>query len=89
MKLTIAVLTFAILAHASPRDEIPSCAVPCVDTAVMEQTSCATDDFNCICASLAAVSKAGRRCVTEKCGLKTAMNEVLPVANKICHEHGF
>ncbi|KAJ5120809.1 uncharacterized protein N7515_010197 [Penicillium bovifimosum] len=89
MKFTVATLIFAILAHASPRDEIPSCAVPCIDTVVTEQTSCVTDDFNCICASQAAVAKAGRRCVMDKCGLKTAMNEVLPVVNKICHEHGF
>jgi hypothetical protein len=74
MKSTIFVLVFALLAHASPRDEIPSCAVPCIDTVVTEQTSCATDDFKCICASQAAVAKAGRRCVMEKCGLKTAMS---------------
>ncbi|KAJ5348928.1 extracellular membrane [Penicillium brevicompactum] len=84
MKFAAVVLAFAALAHAQSRADVPPCALPCLDDAVKQKTSCATDDYACICKDQDAVKSAATSCVVSKCGISTSENEVLPAVKKIC-----
>ncbi|KAJ6444565.1 CFEM domain-containing protein [Purpureocillium lavendulum] len=80
----VVTLALASLVAAQSRSDIPSCALPCLDDAVKASTSCATDDFSCICASMDKVQGAAAGCILSKCGQDKALNEVLPAAKKLC-----
>lgn len=74
MKFAIVTIACAALVHAQSRDDVPSCALPCLDTAVQQNTSCATDDYACICKDQDAVKSAATDCVVSKCGTNTALS---------------
>ncbi|KAJ6439368.1 hypothetical protein O9K51_07253 [Purpureocillium lavendulum] len=87
MKYT-AVLSLALasLAAAQSRSDIPSCALPCLDDAVKQSSSCATDDFPCICKNFDKIQGAATGCILKDCGQDVALNQVLPATQKVCKE---
>ncbi|KAL6900469.1 hypothetical protein GGI43DRAFT_383944 [Trichoderma evansii] len=81
---TVLAVTFAALAQAQTRADIPSCALPCLDAAVTANTKCATTDYTCICKDFTAVQTAATSCVISKCGADVAVNKVLPATEALC-----
>jgi hypothetical protein len=77
MKFTIVTLAFAALAYAQTRADVPACALPCLDSAVQQKTSCATDDYACICKDQSTVKSAATSCVLSKCGTSTALSMIV------------
>jgi hypothetical protein len=71
---TVLAVTFAALAQAQTRADIPSCALPCLDSAVEANTKCATTDYACICKDFSAVQTAATSCVISKCGADVALS---------------
>ncbi|KAJ5329632.1 hypothetical protein N7452_010022 [Penicillium brevicompactum] len=53
----------------------PPLCPPCLDDAVKQKTSCATDDYACICKDQDAVKSAATSCVVSKCGISTAESQ--------------
>ncbi|GAP85052.1 putative extracellular membrane CFEM domain protein [Rosellinia necatrix] len=85
MQFTLAAIVTLIAAvSAQSWDDIPACAVPCIQAATTAVTSCALDDVACICASRDAVTIRASSCVISACGLSTAINEVIPAVNAAC-----
>ncbi|KAH6848191.1 hypothetical protein B0I37DRAFT_158667 [Chaetomium sp. MPI-CAGE-AT-0009] len=80
----IAILTLAALANSQSREDIPSCARPCLDDAIKSTTSCAIDDFACVCKNFGSIQGAAVSCVLAKCGQDTALNKVLPATKQLC-----
>ncbi|PWI63934.1 hypothetical protein PCL_02790 [Purpureocillium lilacinum] len=80
----IAILTLATLVSSQTREDIPSCARPCLDDAIKSTTSCAIDDFACVCKNFGSIQGAAVGCVLAKCGQDTALNKVLPATKKLC-----
>lgn len=72
----VAALTVAALAHAQTRDDIPKCALPCLDKAITGSTKCSTSDFSCICKeeNFSAVQGAATGCVLKECGQDVALS---------------
>ncbi|PTB35655.1 hypothetical protein M441DRAFT_62699 [Trichoderma asperellum CBS 433.97] len=81
---TVLAVTFAALAQAQTRADIPSCALPCLDAAVTANTKCSTTDYACICKDFSAVQTSATSCVIEKCGADVALNKVLPATQALC-----
>ncbi|KAI1190289.1 hypothetical protein F5B17DRAFT_107198 [Nemania serpens] len=85
MKYTIAALAFAAAAvSAQSLSDIPQCALPCIDDARTKNTSCAADDFKCICDNVNTLTTAATSCVLGACGADAAVNEVIPAVQKFC-----
>ncbi|KAK2601625.1 hypothetical protein QQS21_004860 [Conoideocrella luteorostrata] len=86
----VAAVAFAALVSAQSKDDIPSCAIPCLDDAVKSKTSCSTTDFACICKkeNFSAIQGAATSCVISKCGPEKAVGEVLPATQKLCAAAG-
>ncbi|CAI7570095.1 unnamed protein product [Penicillium bialowiezense] len=82
--IAVVALAFAATSHAQSLSDVPPCALPCLEDAVKQKTSCATDDYPCICKDQDAVQSAATSCVVSKCGISTAENEVLPAVKKLC-----
>ncbi|TQV91581.1 CFEMdomain-containing protein [Cordyceps javanica] len=87
MKYAVAAALFA-LAAAQTRDDIPSCATPCLDDAVKASTSCSTTDYSCICPHLNDLVIAATPCVLKACGQDVALGKVLPAAKALCAAQG-
>ncbi|KAL7921317.1 hypothetical protein ACQKWADRAFT_129645 [Trichoderma austrokoningii] len=85
---TIFAVTFAALAQAQTRADIPSCALPCLDDAVKANTKCSTTDYACICKDFSTVQTAATSCVISKCGADVAINKVLPATQALCANPG-
>jgi hypothetical protein len=64
------------LAQAQSRSDVPSCALPCLDDAVSKETSCAVDDYACICKgdNFSKVQGDATSCILEKCGQDVALS---------------
>ncbi|OAQ66283.1 extracellular membrane protein, CFEM domain-containing protein [Pochonia chlamydosporia 170] len=86
--VAVAAVAMAALASAQNRNEIPSCALPCLDDSVKKVTSCSTSDFACICKkeNFSKVQGDATSCVISKCGADKAVSEVLPATQKLCDE---
>ncbi|RDW87053.1 CFEM domain-containing protein [Aspergillus mulundensis] len=89
MKLSISALLLAsltALTSAASINDIPQCARPCLEDAIKSKTSCAVTDSNCVCSgdNFSKVQGAATGCVLDACGSDTALNQVLPAAQKIC-----
>ncbi|OAA51929.1 CFEM domain-containing protein [Metarhizium rileyi] len=82
----VAAIAMAAMVSAQSRNDIPSCALPCLDDAVKKSTSCSTSDFTCICKkeNFSKVQGAATSCVIEKCGSDVAVGQVLPATQKLC-----
>lgn len=74
---TVLAVTFAALAQAQTRADIPSCALPCLDAAVTANTKCSTTDYACICKDFSAVQTSATSCVIEKCGADVALSMLI------------
>ncbi|KAF2973119.1 hypothetical protein GQX73_g257 [Xylaria multiplex] len=85
MKYAVAALAFvAATVSAQSLSDIPECATPCIDDARTSETSCAADDYQCICSNIDALTAAATSCVLDACGSETALNEVLPAVQSFC-----
>ncbi|KAM3548192.1 hypothetical protein ARSEF4850_009552 [Beauveria asiatica] len=87
MKYAVVATLFA-LAAAQTREDIPSCALPCIDSAIRSSTSCSTSDFPCICPHLPDLSGAATSCVIKECGADVAVGKVLPAVQALCAAQG-
>ncbi|EGX88973.1 Extracellular membrane protein, 8-cysteine region, CFEM [Cordyceps militaris CM01] len=83
MKFAIAAALFT-LATAQTVNDIPSCAMPCLNEAITSKTSCQTTDIPCVCKNIAAVQGAATACVIKACGSDVAINKVVPAAEALC-----
>ncbi|KAI0199470.1 hypothetical protein F4808DRAFT_461791 [Astrocystis sublimbata] len=84
MKYSVAVVALAAAVTAQSLNDIPSCALPCIDDARTSQTNCAADDYKCICDNIDQLTGTATPCVLKGCGADTALNKVLPAVQTFC-----
>ncbi|KAL2829444.1 hypothetical protein BDW59DRAFT_159034 [Aspergillus cavernicola] len=87
MKLSIiSALAMTTLAASQTINDVPKCAIPCLDNAIKSQTSCGVKDYACVCKeeNFSKVQGAATSCVTDACGADVALNQVLPATQKLC-----
>ncbi|PFH61080.1 hypothetical protein XA68_18288 [Ophiocordyceps unilateralis] len=91
MKFSAAVVLSIVAAVSAVSDEgikdLPKCAQHCVKDAVLGHTNCEDGALDCICKNVDTLVPAAADCVLESCGKKTAINEVLTKAVKICNNN--
>ena len=78
MKYAYAAIFAAALARAQSLEDVPKCAIPCLDDAVKSETDCAVDDYACICPQFDAVQGAATGCVLDACGADVALSMSFP-----------
>ncbi|KID75772.1 uncharacterized protein G6M90_00g048370 [Metarhizium brunneum] len=86
MKFTaVAAISMAALVSAQSISDIPSCALSCIQRAVLS-THCEGTDLKCICKkeNFSTIQGAATPCVIEQCGTETAVNKVLPATTNLC-----
>jgi hypothetical protein len=88
MKYAFAALALAALARAQSRDDIPECALPCLDKAIKDNSDCSVEDTACVCGAFDAIRGDASTCVIDACGIDTALNEVLPATEALCKNAG-
>lgn len=86
MKYTFAAAALVAVASAQSLSDIPSCALSCINDARSSATSCAMDDYACICKNQEALTAAATTCVLKECGAEKALNEVLPAVKAFCEK---
>lgn len=74
MKFTLALATFVAAVYGQTVGDIPACAVPCIQAAIAQDTTCATDDFACACKSFDAIETDSTPCVIAACGADVAIS---------------
>ncbi|KAL2832676.1 hypothetical protein BJY01DRAFT_253831 [Aspergillus pseudoustus] len=87
MKLSaLLAVTIATLAASQTINDVPKCALPCLDDAIKSKTSCGVKDYKCVCKeeNFNKVQGAATSCVIQKCGSDVALNQVLPATKKLC-----
>lgn len=84
MKFSLAVLAFVAAVQAQTRDDIPKCAIPCLDDAVESETSCKTTDYVCVCKNFGAIRGKATTCVIDKCGSDVAISMFLRLYTHSC-----
>ncbi|KAL2865233.1 CFEM domain-containing protein [Aspergillus lucknowensis] len=79
-------IALATLAASQTVNDIPKCAIPCLDDAIKSKTNCKTTDYKCVCKkeNFDKVQGAATGCVIQKCGSDVAINQVLPATKKLC-----
>lgn len=77
MKYALVALALAASVRAQTRDDIPECAIPCIDDAITSETSCDTTDFSCACANIEKIQGAATGCVLSDCGADVALSKLL------------
>lgn len=75
MQFTLVLATFAAVVYGQTINDIPACAIPCIESAIGSETSCTPTDFACACPSIAAVAEAGTDCVVAACGVDVATSK--------------
>ncbi|KAL6863451.1 hypothetical protein ACO1O0_003706 [Amphichorda felina] len=88
MKYAYAALALVAAVHAQTREDIPECALPCLDDAITSETDCKTTDYVCVCKNFDAVQGAATGCVISECGADVAIGEVLPATEALCKNPG-
>ncbi|KAL7949223.1 hypothetical protein V8C42DRAFT_313673 [Trichoderma barbatum] len=73
MKFTLFLATFAAVVYGQTIDDVPTCAIPCIQNAIATATDCDVDDFACACESFDAVQAASISCVIAACGAAVAI----------------
>jgi hypothetical protein len=63
---------------AQSLSDIPACALPCIDAARTSTTTCAADDYTCICANINPLTTAATPCVLTDCGATVAASKFSP-----------
>lgn len=73
----VATAAMAGLVSAQNINDIPGCALPCLQTALSSKTVCSPTDFGCLCSkeNFAAMQAAATSCVIEKCGANKAVSK--------------
>lgn len=84
MKYAFAAIALAAVARAQTLADIPSCALPCLDKSIADNTSCDKTDLACVCKNFDKVQGDATACVLKECGSDVAINDVLPAAQKLC-----
>jgi hypothetical protein len=74
MKYAFAALALAALARAQSRDDIPECALPCLDKAIKDNSDCSVEDTACVCGAFDAIRGDASTCVIDACGIDTALS---------------
>ncbi|KAM0259210.1 hypothetical protein ACHAQJ_003415 [Trichoderma viride] len=65
---------------------VPTCAVPCLQSAISKTTNCNVTDFACACKYQSKINGAATSCVVGSCGLQNAIKKVVPAVRKLCKE---
>lgn len=60
--------------HPPSASRIPPCAIPCIEGAIANKTSCAVDDYACACKSYGKIYHAATNCVIRDCGFQEAIS---------------
>lgn len=84
MKYAFVAVALAAVASAQTLADIPSCALPCLDQSIADNTNCDKTDLACVCKNFDKVQGDATACVLKDCGSDVAINEVLPAAEKLC-----
>lgn len=79
MKYALVAVALAAAVHAQTIDDVPECAIPCLDDAIESETDCATDDYPCVCANFEAIQGVATSCVISECGAETALSRFFPL----------
>ena len=74
MKYAIVALAFAVAAKAQTPEDIPECAVPCIEEGIATESDCSAGDWVCACANLDAIQGAATGCVLAECGSTVALS---------------
>ncbi|KAL7904630.1 hypothetical protein GGI35DRAFT_484381 [Trichoderma velutinum] len=85
MQFALVLATFAAVVYGQTIDDIPACAIPCIESAIGSQTSCAPSDFACACPNIASVAAAGTPCAVAACGEDVATNVAFPAVQAYCN----
>lgn len=88
MKYAFALVAAAAFARAQTREDIPECALPCLDKAITDNSDCKTTDYACVCKNFDAIRGSATTCVIDECGPTVALNEVLPATEALCKAAG-
>jgi hypothetical protein len=89
MKYAFVLLAAATgLVAAQSRADIPECALPCLDKAIADTTSCSVEDTKCVCASFDKIQGPATTCVIKECGPEVAVGKVLPATQALCENAG-
>ncbi|EHK26974.1 uncharacterized protein TRIVIDRAFT_72996 [Trichoderma virens Gv29-8] len=83
MKFTLVLATFAAVVYGQTIDDVPACAVPCIEAAIVA-AGCAETDFVCACKNFDAIEAGSINCVVGACGAAVAIGQVLPAVQAIC-----
>ncbi|SPQ21330.1 2461d8e8-3d69-4add-9b41-b34b3ba55141 [Thermothielavioides terrestris] len=83
MKYTVALLALTAGISAQDISILPECSRQCILDAI-GKTSCAATDFACACKNMDVIKASATPCVVQKCGIDTALNQVLPATEKFC-----
>ncbi|OAQ71979.1 extracellular membrane protein, CFEM domain-containing protein [Pochonia chlamydosporia 170] len=86
--ITLASLAMATVAVGQSLADLPSCALPCLNDAVKQSTTCSATDVACICKKFDAIQGAAAGCILKACGQDVALNKVLPATQKLCANAG-
>ena len=72
----VATLLLAPWVAAQSRSDIPDCAWPCLDASIKKNTSCATEDFACICKNFDTIrgDSTNTGCILKSCGQDVALS---------------
>jgi len=63
---------------------IPACALPAIQGAIKTGTTCAVEDFVCVCNNQQALTGAATPGVLKDCGQDVAIGQVLPAVTDFC-----
>lgn len=77
MRLAAAAAALALAAAAARAQsaaDLPACAVSCLNDAVTQSTTCAVDDFACICGDFSAIQGVATGCILAACGADVAVS---------------
>ncbi|KAH6609104.1 hypothetical protein Trco_002450 [Trichoderma cornu-damae] len=72
MKITLVIAALIAAVYGQTVDDIPACAIPCIEASITKVTSCAVDDYACACKSFDDISADALNCVVAACTLDVA-----------------
>lgn len=76
MKYSLVAVALAAVVRAQTIDDVPTCAVPCLDEAITSETDCETTDYACVCENFSAIQGTATGCVITECGAETALSKL-------------
>lgn len=74
MKFTLALAAFVAAVYGQTVDDIPSCAIPCLDDAIENDTTCAVTDYACACQNFDQLEVDAAPCIIDACGEDVAIS---------------